>query len=154
MNAWNILPLMVIMSGVCLSTCGSPTKKAASMCKTISISSAGTFQFDASRILAIAHGSGGLNGVANYVLIAAPAQKTEINNNSVAEIILMADVKHTPIPTCKKNAGDSVSCLMSLSSEKLNLVVKYNNTFEEEGYYRHRTAVLASEIHEHVLGCR
>src|SRR5579875_3430797 len=66
-----------------------------STCKKVSINSAGAFQFRATRLLAIATGSGGLGSVANYVIISPPPDASD------EKIVFTLGVTESRVPLCR-----------------------------------------------------
>jgi len=120
-----------------------------STCKKVSINSAGAFQFRATRLLAIATGSGGLGSVANYVIISPPPDASD------EKIIVMADVSPTRAPLCRYNPHtDTVlNCSVSLPDYKLRVLVNFSVPGNEQSPHNYvvRTREIASYVEKDVL---
>jgi hypothetical protein len=120
------------------------------LCKEIAINSAGTFGFETKSIVATATGSGGLNGVANYVLVSAPPTlKAEVQ-----KVIVMADVRSNHAMECRVSTGDkSVSCVTRLLDRGLQIVVKFRLRGSEDDLevYKAETDKIASYVSQNVI---
>lgn len=119
-------------------------------CRKIAINSAGTFGFDAKRISTIATGSGGLNGVANYITISPPP-----GIDDALKIIVIANVAPARSPQCRADseADRTVSCAMSLTGYALKVVIRFNagSAGMEFGAYEAETRKIASYVSTDVL---
>ena len=142
---------MSILSFLVLFPLVASCREGISSCKKIEINSAGEYFIKTERIVDVAPGAGGRDGVVNYVLISVPSRIADDSFHDVGQAILMADIHRLDEPECKRVTNDSygdINCGYSLPSLKLKLIVKFRSVGQtiQMQKYEQRVKVIADNI--------